>query len=217
MIITKESFFIDNSIIYKDIYRIFQFFLKIRLLIFSIGLFVYFFLNPYDRSSLILSKVHPNYSKIFRIFSKWDALYFLEISENGYTYELFHAFFPGYPLLIRFISNIFSIFPFFIDPISISALFVSNVAFMISVYFLYRWLYLLFVIKPFMNNKFNLMKGSLEKFNKKASATVRFVTMLYCMNPASIFFTAPYDRHITINFFYCIPFIYIYLYIYIYI
>lgn len=37
---------------------------------------------------------------------KWDSVYYLRIASHGYEYELYHAFFPLYPLLIRFVSKI---------------------------------------------------------------------------------------------------------------
>lgn len=39
--------------------------------------------------------------KIFSVFIRWDAFYFLHIAENGYIYEQETAFFPMLPMLAR--------------------------------------------------------------------------------------------------------------------
>ena len=39
------------------------------------------------------------------MFVRWDAIYFLSLSEHGYVYEQQHAFFPLLPLLTRLLSN----------------------------------------------------------------------------------------------------------------
>jgi phosphatidylinositol glycan class V len=36
----------------------------------------------------------------------WDGVFFLHIAQHGYTYEMFHAFFPGLPLAMRAVSYI---------------------------------------------------------------------------------------------------------------
>ena len=38
--------------------------------------------------------------KIFGGFGKWDAVYFLKIAKEGYTYEQYVAFLPFYPRLL---------------------------------------------------------------------------------------------------------------------
>lgn len=38
-------------------------------------------------------------------FERWDGVYFAAIAKEGYKYEHFHAFFPLYPFLIRFLSQ----------------------------------------------------------------------------------------------------------------
>jgi phosphatidylinositol glycan class V len=43
--------------------------------------------------------------KIFSVFVRWDAFYFLHIAENGYIYEQENAFFPMLPMLARLASE----------------------------------------------------------------------------------------------------------------
>ncbi|KAJ3183987.1 hypothetical protein HDU85_001838 [Gaertneriomyces sp. JEL0708] len=44
--------------------------------------------------------------KVARPFMSWDAVYFLDIAENGYMYEQEFAFFPGLPILLRIVSRL---------------------------------------------------------------------------------------------------------------
>mmetsp|Transcript_7566 Transcript_7566/g.14111 ORF Transcript_7566/g.14111 Transcript_7566/m.14111 type:complete len:133 (-) Transcript_7566:1135-1533(-) len=44
---------------------------------------------------------------------KWDSLYFIKISHDGYEYEKTTAFFPLYPLLIRWTAVVLKRFDLF--------------------------------------------------------------------------------------------------------
>jgi hypothetical protein len=49
-----------------------------------------------------------NPSLLIRILSRlasWDALYFTSIAEKGYLWEHYHAFFPGYPTMMKFLAD----------------------------------------------------------------------------------------------------------------
>lgn len=43
-------------------------------------------------------------TKIFSRLASWDALYFTTISSQGYLWEHYHAFLPGYPASITALS-----------------------------------------------------------------------------------------------------------------
>jgi phosphatidylinositol glycan class V len=70
------------------------------------------FVDDYDSSaetvllgsSTALIPHHLLY-KVFSVFVRWDAFYFLHIAENGYVYEQEHAFFPMLPMLARLVSE----------------------------------------------------------------------------------------------------------------
>lgn len=106
---------------------------------------------------------------------RWDAEYFLHISEHGYTYENTLAFFPLYPLCIKMIRYVLvNVTPF----LSIRAL-----SLLIGVS-----LNILFFAKA-ANVLYELGKKVLRDQRKAELAAV-----LFCFNPASIFFTAPYSE-----------------------
>lgn len=46
-----------------------------------------------------------------KAFVRWDAVYFVDIAENGYSREQQFAFFPGYPLLVYLLSCLSSFLP----------------------------------------------------------------------------------------------------------
>ena len=37
--------------------------------------------------------------------ARWDGLYFIDIARNGYKNLKTHAFFPGFPLLVKFVET----------------------------------------------------------------------------------------------------------------
>lgn len=55
----------------------------------------------------------PNYDTSFEpySFAKWDSIFFMRVATTGYyEYEHFHAFFPGYPLLIHYLAQFIRLF-----------------------------------------------------------------------------------------------------------
>lgn len=108
-------------------------------------------------------------------FRRWDAEYFLHVSEHGYTYEPSLAFFPLYPLCIKVLRYaVINVTPF----LSVRALSLL-IAITINV---------LFFAKA-ANALYELGVKVLHDQRKAEIATV-----LFCFNPASIFFTAPYSE-----------------------
>lgn len=106
-------------------------------------------------------------------FRRWDAEYYLHISEHGYTYENTLAFLPLYPLCIKLIRfGLINVTPF----LSVQAL-----SLLIGVI-----LNVIFFAKA-ANTLYELGCKVLRDPRKAEIATV-----LFCFNPASIFFTAPY-------------------------
>ena len=77
-----------------------------RIVIWIIGLACVLILRPFDYSIEALTPDPGNNGlwRTFVCFLRWDAVYFLKISEFGYALEKEHAFFPLYPILVRFMS-----------------------------------------------------------------------------------------------------------------
>lgn len=108
-------------------------------------------------------------------FRRWDAEYFLHISEHGYTYENTLAFFPLYPLCIKLLRfGLTNVTPF---------LSVRSLSLLIGI-----TINIIFFAKA-ANVLYDLGRKVLRDQRKAEIATV-----LFCFNPASIFFTAPYTE-----------------------
>lgn len=108
-------------------------------------------------------------------FRRWDAEYFLHIAEFGYSYENCLAFFPLYPLCIKLLRfAIVNVTPF----LSVRALSLL-IGVTINV--------ILFVKAA--NKLFELGRKVFRDQRKAEIAAI-----LFCFNPASIFFTAPYSE-----------------------
>ena len=127
---------------------------------------------PLNTSSfgLIDSAVH----KMLGGFRRWDAVYFTHIMQYGYTYENCIAFFPLFPWLVSSMANILQ---------SLKVLHFSSCILLTSVF-------ANFVL-------FALTSLGLYKLGKnvlKDEDTAYYSTLFFCINPASIFMTAPYSE-----------------------
>lgn len=118
-------------------------------------------------------------------FRRWDAVYFLQITENGYLYENTLAFFPLYPLVVRGIANsVFLPFQYFLT--------YSNILLLTSV-----TVNVILFIKS-AETLFELGRHVIDNdiIAYKAS-------LLFCISPSSVFFSAPYSEclyfYLTIN------------------
>ena len=105
-------------------------------------------------------------------------MHFLHISQYGYIYEHSIAFFPFYPLCIsqltNLLSNILIMIPHQYDTLLLLNSVVLNFIFsLITTVYLYKLTNLIF------NNN-----------NQLTTLTV----ILFCLNPATIFFIAPYSE-----------------------
>lgn len=106
---------------------------------------------------------------------RWDAQYILHISEHGYTYENTLAFFPLFPFVIKTITIALGGATTLLSYRELSlllAVFFNVVCFVFAAKALYKLS--------------NMVLG-----NKRKS---ELAVILFCFNPASIFFTAPYSE-----------------------
>lgn len=114
--------------------------------------------------------------KLLGGMKRWDAQYFIHMAQYGYTYENCLAFLPLYPLIIRYLAFMFSsilgTFLNFHSLLLISATIVN---------------FVLFIKSADILHSLSLRVLRSECYAYKS-------TILYCVNPASIFFTAPYSE-----------------------
>lgn len=129
--------------------------------------------KQFDDGSMMCSSI---VDMVFGGFRRWDAEYYLHIAEHGYTYENTLVFYPLYPFCVRYITNlVLTIVPLPCEFRELSLV----VAILLNVIF-------------FVNAALVLYKLTALIFRDGNIA--RIATTLYCFNPASIFFSAPYTE-----------------------
>ncbi|XP_050459036.1 GPI mannosyltransferase 2 [Cataglyphis hispanica] len=114
---------------------------------------------------------------LFNGFTRWDGEYFLHIAKYGYTYENTIAFYPLYPALIRIVAFILSkIFPALNSQsiIIVAAMLINFVCFVKSALILY-------------DLTIHIFQDTVIAYK---------AAIFYCINPASIFFSAVYSESI---------------------
>jgi phosphatidylinositol glycan class V len=111
-----------------------------------------------------------------RPFLKWDAAHLLTIAEEGYITEQSFAFFPAYPMLIRYLAKVIKLVsPVYMNSIELNVLCgfaISNLCFVASC---------------------GLLNELLE-FLGASTLTRKYAIMCYAFNPATIFFLGIYTE-----------------------
>lgn len=166
-----------------------------RLLILTLIILWRSLLSPYDTSSALnppcLSTISANSSKpspnppsvlLPRIGSAiensivWDSVHFIRIAECGYEYEHSYAFLPLLPICIRILSK--AVFAPLVPVIGyravlgLSGYLLSNTAFVFAALYLYR----------------------LSMIVLKDSEVALRASILFSLNPASIFYSSIYSE-----------------------
>lgn len=94
-----------------------------------IGLFLIGYLG-----SPILPKVeNGGFSNYWASWAQWDGGHYFEIAEHGYSKLSDYAFFPLFPMLTKLIS------PFFKNNIILSGLIITNTAFLLFLFTIYKY------------------------------------------------------------------------------
>lgn len=83
---------------------------------------------PYVNELLLFK---PFNSQVFWPWANFDGVHYIRIAESGYIARYVQAFFPLYPLVIRYSTFLFGNF-------LLSGLLVSNLFFLLSLYFFYK-------------------------------------------------------------------------------
>ncbi|XP_011500370.1 PREDICTED: GPI mannosyltransferase 2 [Ceratosolen solmsi marchali] len=108
--------------------------------------------------------------------TRWDAQYYIHIAKYGYTYENTLAFFPLFPLSLKYITVV-------LNNIGSLILSYSNIIVIIG-----------FVINFICFVKATLILYDLTEVVFKNTNVAYRAAILFCINPASIFFTALYTE-----------------------
>ena len=145
-----------------------------RVLIFVVGNVSVALVGAYDSSSQIVvgDAWFP-----FQCAVNWDGAWFTRIAERGYTYESEHAFFPLMPLLVRLFGSTLA------RPLA--PLFENEAAFL-------AWCGT-FIANMFFPSAAAILYILSEKALNDPASALR-AALLFCFNPASIFFSAAYSE-----------------------
>ncbi|XP_074292609.1 uncharacterized protein LOC141619492 [Silene latifolia] len=133
-------------------------------------------LSPSPSDSSPHSVIFPGIGSAIETSVVWDSVYFLRIAQCGYEYEQTYAFLPLLPVLIFLVSN--SVFRPLIPVIgyravlALSGYVINNLAFVLAALYFYR-----------------LSIAIL----KDKDASLR-ASILFCFNPASIFYSSIYTE-----------------------
>ncbi|EDO41799.1 predicted protein, partial [Nematostella vectensis] len=152
-----------------------------RITVFILQLCFNHFLDDYDSSSsLPLSTEESTADRGIAIllngFHKWDSVYFLKIADEGYKYEQYMAFFPLYPMLSRAVTSL-------VHPCTGGLVQFSNVLLLLSC--TVSW-------AAFIIASVHLYKLGL--FVVKDNVVAYIAAVLFCINPASVFFSSVYTE-----------------------
>lgn len=86
---------------------IWKLFVISRLFLLLLSLASNYYVEPYDTSNrLLFASAGERSMPYLHGLANWDGVYFLDIAQNGYRYENNHAFFPGFPMLVRYTTKL---------------------------------------------------------------------------------------------------------------
>ncbi|KAL8143267.1 hypothetical protein V2J09_016299 [Rumex salicifolius] len=171
-------------------WRVLRFAIGSRILLLTLIVFWRSILSSYDTSASINPNcicpnssylnpkdiVFPSVGSAIEQSIVWDSVYFVRVAECGYEYEQTYAFLPLLPIIISLLSN--SVFRPLVPligyraVIGLSGYVFSNLAFVLAAFYLYR-LSLIILKDP---------EASLQ------------ASVLFCLNPASIFYSSIYSE-----------------------
>ncbi|XP_054155455.1 GPI mannosyltransferase 2-like [Oppia nitens] len=137
------------------------------------------FLNGFE--SELKTRADRVIHQLFIGLNRWDSQYFMAIAYNGYTREEFLAFFPLFPLLVRWLANLLAI----IVNTFIGTTVVSYYSLLLISSFTIN--FLLFILTAIV-----LYELTVRMFASKPMA--RMTVYWFAYNPSSIFFSSSYSE-----------------------
>ena len=120
---------------YPRIRKVFRLAVYSRILTLLLGAIFDSAIEDYDRTGH-LEIPSSNMIGVLYGFAKWDGVYFLRIAQFSYEHEQMHAFFPGYPFLIRWLTYFFGQDSY--ESYVLSGLLISNICFIAAAIYLYK-------------------------------------------------------------------------------
>lgn len=144
-----------------------------RLLVLSLCLLCDWRLADHNPKGIV-QRFDTNRISLLQTFTRWDAAHYLSIASGGYSYEQALAFFPAYPFVIRAFTDVLPIdMSIQKDTILVlTGLVVSNGFFVGSA-----------VVLIYLCTDFGL-----------SSRQTILALLLFCFNPASVFFSTVYSE-----------------------
>ena len=89
----------------RTLNHVYAFAIASRLTTITIAIISYLTTGTYDSSADIQLGSSSLIQRCLNVFLRWDSLYFVHIAHQGYIYEQEHAFFPGLPLVARYLAH----------------------------------------------------------------------------------------------------------------
>ncbi|XP_012261761.2 GPI mannosyltransferase 2 [Athalia rosae] len=133
------------------------------------------FISPVDADRETTSVLDRTVDYVLSGLFRWDSQYFIHIAKYGYTYENTLAFSPLYPIAVRCVAKILTIILPILNRHSLTMIVATLINFVCFI-------------------KSATIFFDLSKNVLKDTALAYKAAILYCVNPASIFFTAFYSE-----------------------
>ncbi|KAL3640486.1 hypothetical protein CASFOL_015454 [Castilleja foliolosa] len=176
--------------LYTDTRRLLHYAVASRIFVLSLIIIWRSLLSPYDTSASInppcLSSSNssnppppvllPGVGSSIERSIVWDGVYFLRIAECGYEYEQTYAFLPLLPLCVSLISK--TVFAPLVPVIGFRAVLGLSGYVLNNIAFVFASLYLYWLSCMVLKNKEVALRASI----------------LFCFNPASIFYSSIYSE-----------------------
>jgi len=122
------------SVASRQIISLISIFLINRAFLFIVG-FLSVRMLPESATNSVIK--HFSSNVLLDMWARWDSAFYLDIVKNGYVFKegvstsTNYSFFPGYPLAVKLFDSIFH------NPV-LSGIFVSNMALLVAVIYLYK-------------------------------------------------------------------------------
>jgi GPI mannosyltransferase 2 len=127
------------------------------------------------------------FETLFIGYKHWDAVHFTHIAQYGYIYEHSAAFFPLYPFSIRlFAEPLVYILKLIVGSENSHCIILSTNSIYLLASVILNFVY-------FITSAIFLYKLTMIVFNNEKSIA-QFSLVLFCLNPANIFFSAAYSE-----------------------